>query len=738
MGASIAWPVDLLSNDRAESLRGEKVTASLLSLLGVKPLLGRLFFPHENAAGHDRVVILSEGLWSRTFGADPNVIGRRVRLQDRKGADVYEVVGVMPAAFRFRYAEATHGGARPSRGVDLFVPLAFPTPARVITFTYSVYARLKPGVSLDRARAEMQVLHTRLLREWGRSTSVPNAIVMPLHEATFGSSRPAVFMLTGAVLLVLLMGCVNVATLLLARAHGREQEMAVRAALGSGRIRLLKQLVTENLVLGCMGGTVGVLLAAWGMWALRFVIPAELPRGDEISLDSWVLAFALVVTLVTSLAFGFVPALRSSKPGVMAFLKAGTNTGVGSTGVLRDVLVVVEVAVVVVLTSGGALMINSVWRMLSADLGYRSEHVMTLLLRLSNALGSDGARKLAFDSALLTRVRALPGVEHAATASDLPFSYDGGLAGLYGFKVDFDDQVHFTEAYGIDPAYLSIIHAWPTQGRLLEQSDQSGNPVAVINEAFARRYFPHVSPLGRHVLLKGPLEIVGVVANHRVLVSREGGVKAWLRPAADTQTVRLMEPPALFIPSAYATGTALGGWSYYLVVSTHPPPESLLPAIRREIGALDPNLAVKNIATFDEWMAAPLAAIRFYAIVLAVFAAIGLCLAGVGVYGVLAHTVGRRVSEIGVRMALGATRRRIVRMVLARTLTLVAVGLSSGLLLAWWATNLVRRFLFDVRTTDPLTLTIVVFVLILVAAAASWVPARRATLIQPMQALRCE
>ena len=738
MAAAAPWQFDLLTADSPEPLDGEKITASLLPLLGVKPILGRNFLPDEETAGQDKVVILGEAVWRRMFGADPHIVGRQIRLQEYSGASAYQVVGVAPSGFRLRYR--TTAGAfqsRPRKGGDLYVPLVpggyRGNTGNRKTGSYStVYARLKPGVPFERARREVYDLQEQLKREFPASARRWVGVLRPLHEAMFGSTRPAVLLLTVAVALVLLIGCTNVASLLLARGAGRRQELAVRAALGSGRLRLFQQLLTENFVLAATGGAIGLLVAVWLTRIAGAIMPPEFARGDDIPIDRTVLLFTIAVSLATGALFGLVPAWRASRAHVIDALKVGAATTDRGSGRLHNALVAIEVFIVLVLCSAAGLMLNSLWRLARTELGFDMQHVMTMMLRVPNDMGSDFKRRMAFDATLLARVRLLPGVLDASTTSDLPFS----SGGLVGFTLPSSARPHWAEVFAIDPHYLSLIHLPIVRGRGLTAADQRGPRVAVINQATADKYFPGADPIGQHLLLRDDYEIVGIVGNHREMIGRDAGVRASrLRDDADTQAIRTTQAPAVYVPSAQAPWHA---WLFYLVVRTGPNTQAVAHAIRREINEIQPNLAVKDTSTFDDWVAMSTSSSRFYTTVLTIFSLVALALAAVGIYGVLAQAVGQRVREIGIRLALGATAPLIVRAVLVQTMVLVGLGVAAGLVGSWMTTRLIRSYLFDVAPTDPTTLTVAALVLVLVAIGAAWLPARRATRIDPMQALRCE
>jgi predicted permease len=537
------------------------------------------------------------------------------------------------------------------------------------------------------------------------------------------------------VALVLLMGCANVASLLLARGAAREQELSIRAALGGGRRRLFQQLLTENLIMALAGGAVGLLLAAWGTRALAGLVPPDLPRGDEIEIDWIVLTFTAAVSVVTGVLFGVIPAWRAARTDVIGVLKVGGSAAGDQGGRLRRALIAIQVAVVLVLLCAAGLLLNSLWRMTTVDPGFDTRRVMTMYMRLANQTCGEPARRETFSQRLLERVRTVPGVLQATSSSDLPFS----SGGLIGFQLPGGTPHghNFAELYLVDHEYLPLMQIALRRGRLLDRSDRKGGMVAVVNEAFAEQVFPGVNPLGQRVIVKDPYEIVGVVSNHREMLARGPtySPRNAMNEATGGPRLRAMSLPAIYIPSAQADFV----WcTFYLIVRTGPDPRGIAGPIRKEIAAIEPDLPVQSVATLAEWAGADSASTSFYAAVLTIFALVAVVLAAVGIYGVLAQAVGQRVREIGVRMALGATRARIVWLIGWQMLVVVGIGLGVGLGVALGSTRALASFLFDLAPTDPVTYAVVITLLILVAAVAAYFPARRATQVEPMTALRWE
>ena len=712
--ASVSGMTLNLSGDGSEPERlpGAQVSANYFEVMGMRPLAGRTFAPGEDQPDAQRVTVISEELWERRFGRDPEVIGRTLTLNGQPRT----VVGIL-----------ARGTQLPS-GADAWVPMVF-TPDDLDgrgAVWFAAFARLAPGATLERTTAEGSLIARRLAEQYPEANAgyLETMTFEPAQETLTGSSRKPLLILLGAVCCVLLIACVNVANLLLVRAASRQGEIVIRSALGAGRSRIVRQLLTESVVLALAGGAAGVALAFWATRALVKLAPAGVPRLEELGMDSTALLFALGVSLLTGVLFGLAPALQTSRTDLSAALREGTRGSRGKGGTrARSVLVVVEMALAVVLLAGAGLLIRSFAQLQGVQTGFEEENVVTFNLELPSAKYPDEAKLRAFTAALMERMERLPGVESAgATVSGLPF--DGGQ-NVLTFSIEGrppappgkeDIMVMGTAT----PDYFKTLGIPVVRGRAFTRQDRDGAPGAgVINEAATRRFFPNQNPLGQRITIgtREPQtsEIVGIVADFK-----------------QDELEQEIEP-MMFRPYDQAPQESLA-----IVLRSKQDVQTLAPALRTRVKELDPDLPLYGLQTMDELVAKSTAPSRFYMLLLGGFAFISLVLAAVGIYGVIAYAVRQRTQEIGIRLALGATGDRVLRMVVGQGLALAGIGALVGLLGALFATRGMQSLLFEVSATDPAIYAGVALVLVAVAALASYLPARRAARTDPQLVLRGE
>ncbi|HLL74582.1 MAG TPA: ABC transporter permease [Pyrinomonadaceae bacterium] len=702
-----------------ERLTGRLVSASLFPLLGVEPQLGRAFLPQEDAPGANKVVVIGHGLWQRRFGGDPKIVGRQINLNGEN----HEVVGVMPAHFQF-----------PDPKDEVWAPIAFTQQQAANRGSHylQVVARMKPNVSVGQAQAEMTAIAARLRQQYPEQNADLGATVVPLQEHLVGDIRPALLVLLGAVGFVLLVACANVANLLLARAAVRQKEIAVRIALGASRLRLVRQFLTESVLLAALGGAVGLLLAVWGVGLLKTFIPENISQVRSIALDARVLGFTLLVSLLTGLVFGLAPALQASKFNLNETLKeGGRDSAQGSRGNrVRAALVVAEVAVSLVLLIGAGLLMNSFMRLRSVDPGFSADNLLTMSVVLPRNKYPDSQRRAAFYDEMVSRVEALPGVKSAAVTNWIPLVRQGDST---GFSIEGrpdpapgEGRRNVVVTRAVHPHYFRAMGIQLLQGRALDERDRADAPnVAVISETMARRHFPGEDPLGKRIT---PGDATSTNPDDWVTIV---GV------ARDVRQVELAaEPkPQMYVPYAQ-------GWSIfaprYLLVSTSVEPMSLASAVRGAVWSIDRDQPVSDVRTMEEVLSASLARQRFSTLLLGVFGSVALLLAAVGIYGVMSYSVAQRTHEIGVRMALGAQRGDVLKLAVGQGLKLILVGVGIGLVAAFALTRVMESLLFGISATDPLTFVAIPVVLVFAGLLASFVPARRATKVDPMIALRYE
>ncbi len=708
--------LNLTGKDEPERLAGRAVSAELFDVLGVKLAQGRSFVPDEDRPGANPVCIISNDLWQRRFGADPALVGKQITLS---GAS-YTVIGVLPAGYAY------------GTPTDVFVPIGLRADEMKERGSHpGIYAvaRLKPGVTVETARAELIALAQRIGAQYGMQGN--SATVTPLSEAFLGDIRTTLLILLGAVGFVLAIACANVANLLLARAATRQKEMAIRTALGAGRMRIVRQLLTESLLLAILGGIIGVLLAFWGIDLLRSVGADSLPSTAVIKLDGNVLLFTVLVSVLTGIFFGLAPALSAAKTDLHDTLKEGgrSSTAGGRRAWLRSTLVVTEVALSLVLLIGAGLLIKSFVRILDTDPGFNPKNLLTMQIAL-NPKKDEGGKVLNFFNELKGRVAGLPGVESVAFSNGIPLGQaaDTSFAIVGRPKAEQGKQPQ-TMLYITSPDYLQAMGIRLVKGRFFNAQDTQQSPrVAVIDETFVRQQFPDQEPLGQRLAGDGKTnpdaEIVGVVAH----------VKHFGLDAVERVQ------PQLYFPFNQAPDEMLPFIAprMNIIVRTTADPLTLTAAVRREVQALDPNQPVYNVNTMEQTLDQSLATQRLSMTLLAFLATLALILAAVGIYGVMSYTVTQRSHEIGIRMAIGAQQRDVFKMVIGRGMTLTLIGVAFGLLGAFGLTRLMATMLYGVEPTDPTTFVSIGILLTGVALVACYVPGRRATKVDPLVALRYE
>jgi putative ABC transport system permease protein len=691
-----------------ERLRGARVSAGLFEMLGVNPVQGRTFLEQEDQPGHENVVILSNGLWKRRFAADPNVISQPITLSGIS----YTIIGVMPPRFGF-----------PDRETELWTPIAFTAgDAQVHGGHYlSAIGRLKQSATVEQARTEMSAIAARLAEQYPKSNTGWGVDVFPMQEYDVRDIKPALLVLLGAVGLVLLIACANVANLLLARATARQKEIAIRTALGASRGRVTRQLLTESILLALVGGAVGVLLAQWGIGSLLALAPQELPRVKDVTLDASVLGFTLLVTLLTGVIFGLVPALQSSRVNLNETLKEGGRGTTGGHHRVRAGLVVSEIALALVLLVGAGLLIRSFYRLQQVNPGFNPSNALAVTVSLPGLKYPQPEQRAAFFTQLIEKVSALPGVLAVGASQTLPIQGDFLLGFIIQGRPPYaPGEDPSTNYYSVTPNYFKSMGIPLLRGREFTEQDRTGaTRVAIINEEMAKRYFPDEDPIGKRIhVTQGPetfREIVGIV----------GDVKQY--GLARPTTLQTYEP-SLQAPFSSMT----------LVVRADGNLVPLGGAIRSQVLAIDKEQPISRIRPLEQVVSESVARQRFSMLLLGIFAGVALILAAVGLYGVMSYSVTQRTHEIGIRTALGAKQTDVLKLVVGQGMVLALTGVGVGLLAAFALTRLMSVLLFGVSATDPLTFVAIPAVLTLVALVACFVPARRATKVDPMIALRYE
>ena len=697
-----------------ERLQGRVVSAEFFSTLGIRPLPGRDFLAEEDRPGATPAVILSYGFWQRRFGADPGVIGTQLTLNNQS----FTVVGITPANFQY------------GPEADVTVPIGLQAERYRLRGKdpgVNVVARLKPGVSQQQAETELNLIAARLEQQYPESNTGRRVLLTPLHESFVGDVRQPLLILLGAVGLVLLIACANVANLLLVRASARRKEMAVRVALGAGRVRIIRQLLTESVLLAAVGAALGILLAFWGTSLIISQVPDGIPRLQEARVDAPVLVFTLAVSLLTGLLFGLAPALQASRPMLTEELKEGQRGSSGRRQRLRGVLVVCEVALTLALLAGAGLLIQSFRRVLQVNPGFEARNLLTMQLSVSNA---DGHQVANFFKQLQQEVRSLPGVRSVAVSNGLPL----GVANQPPFIVEGRPRPEPGEEpvgirYTVSPDYFRTLGIELIKGRVFAAQDTPDTPqVVIIDEVLARQHFPGEDPLGKRMAQALPnapsLEIVGVV-RHVEHDSLDGQA-----PAQAQFYLNFDQIPVERLPTQVRR--------INLLVRTELDPSSLTPAVRGRVASLNKDQALFNVRTMEQIVGQSVAPRRFSMLLLTAFAAVALVLAGVGIYGMMSYAVAQRTREIGVRMALGARVSDVLKMVIGQSMRLVLAGVALGLAASVALTQTIKSLLYGVSATDPATLITISLVLVVVALLASYIPARRAAKVDPLIALRYE
>ena len=708
---------NLTGSGDPERVPGVRVSGDWFHVLGVAPILGRALTRDDDVPGHEHVVVLSHGVWTRLFAASPSAIGKTIELN----GESYQIVGVMPASFRSFF----------TRNADLFVPLALTATAYTNGYTneyLNLTARLKAGVPLARAQAEMKTFAENLKKAYPNNFAPSWTLkVRSLDDLSTGRIRPVLLVLLGAVGFVLLIACANVANLLLARAAVRIKEIAIRSALGADRASLIRQLLTESVLLSFAGGVLGLVLAQWSVKSVVALNPS-LPRASEVGIDANVMIFTLVVSLVTGLLFGLAPALQASRTNLQETLKDGSRSGSADFAgrSVRRALVVAEVALSLALLVGAGLLIKSVMKLQGVDPGFDPKNVLVFNLNLPSVKYPSDTSQILFTDQLVPRLNALPGVRAAGTTSVIPFGGNWSTASfsIEGLIVPPGQNGPWGDLRIVTPRFFEALHIPLKRGRVFTDQDRQGSQqVAVIDEQFVKKYFPHTNPIGKRITFGARqgstdstwITIVGVVGH----AAHEG----------------LDAEPRIqyYFPFAQS-----GGRTMVVAIRTTGDPTAILPAARDAVHSIDRNLPIANVRTMSELVDASVGQRKLSMILLGVFSAIALLLASIGIYGVMSYSVAQRTRELGIRMALGAARSRVLALVVGQGMALAGVGVVIGLVTAFALTRFLASQLFGVGATDPSTFALVSILLVGVALLASLLPALRATRVDPVVALRDE
>ncbi len=719
-----SWGGNLTGRDAPEHVDGARVTVNLLSLLRVKPMLGRDFTAEEAQPGNDQVVLLSAGLWQRRFGGDANIIGQQLTIDGKS----YTVIGVLPPDFSF-----PNNAGLPDyftfNKTALWLPVALTDEQRHNRSSHhlAVIARLKPGATLAQAQSQMATIAKNIEQQNPKQSKDWGTTINTLHEQVVGPSRTAILILLGAVGFVLLIACANVANLLLARATARQKEMAIRTALGASRARVIRQLLTESVLLSLLGGMLGVLQAMWGVDVLIALSPGNIPRTGELHIDARVFAFTFVISLATGIVFGLVPALQASKTDLNESLKEGGRSATGGPRRQRvqNLLIVSEMALALVLLVGAGLMIKSFVHLQNMNPGFDPGHVLTAFVGLPEAKYKDEAQLRDFFEQVLARVRTLPGVEAAGAVSHLPLSGNEELDGftIEGRPEPIDtSQIQTADFRVVTPDYFRALKIPLLRGRYFTEQDNKDAPYAIIiDETFARRAFPGEDPLGQRIdeqgspHKRGPAIIVGIVGSIKHTALNAG------------------PKPAMYVPAAQSP------WQYMvLTIRTTGDPANLTAAVRREVLAVDKDQPLSDVTTMEQLFTKAVAPQRFNMLLLGIFAGVAVILATVGIYGVISYSVTQRAHEMGIRIALGASRRDILKLIVGHAMLLALGGVGLGLIGALLLTRLMSSLLYEVSAHDPVIFASIACLLAGIALIASYIPARKATKVDPIVALRYE
>src|SRR5215467_11168365 len=725
-------PTNLTGGDRPQHLELLEVSPNYFSMLGISANIGRVFGPSDEAEGFAEAALISDSLWARGFGRDPGVLGRKMQLDN----DPYTIVGVLPPGFR-------HPGSTVATDVEVWITagfrgVPFPTPVRSLRILPEAIGLLKPGISLEQAQSSLDAFASQLRAEY--ATDYPagsdwSIDVEPLQESLVGNVRPMLLVLMGAVVLIILLASVNVANLLLARASGRQREMAVRLALGASRARMIRQLLVESMILSLLSGVIGVLTAVAALRFVRF-LPARIPRLAEVQVDWTVLSFALLVSLLAGLGFGLVPALQSSKAEIAVAIRAGGRGSGSSSGTnrLRALLIASETALAVVLMVGAGLLLRTFWGLLQENPGFNPSGIVAANFYLPVPNNPDVDRYAkpelfnAFVREAVRSVSTVPGVDLASMTTDLPVTHSARQRPVkIEDRPDESGKGLFSEITSVTPGYFKVLQASLVRGRYFTEDDDTDTPqVAIVDESTARTYWPNRDPLGRRLSMRslsGPANppwctVVGVIRD----INSDG---------LDQSGAPHIYRPIYQFPGSRALSKSV-------TVRTSLSAVSLEPQVRREIQAVDLNLPVFNVRNMNEVIDGSLASRRFSAELVGVFAVVALLLASVGIYGLLAYMVGQRAHEIGVRMALGATQSTIGTMIVSRGAGLAGIGMGIGLIVSGIMAPLMSSVLYGVKPLDPEVFVAVPVILMVVVLLASYIPAWRAARVNPIVALRRE
>ncbi|HEV2297443.1 MAG TPA: ABC transporter permease [Candidatus Acidoferrales bacterium] len=726
MAISRGYSFSLTGSGDAEQENGEFVSSDFFALLDVKPEIGRLFAPGEDRIGAAPIVIISAGLWKRKFGSGRDALGKSLTLDGRN----YTIVGVIPATFNFRV-----GSFRPS---EVYVPIGQWNNNSLLNRGAGLglhgIGRLKPGITLAQARADMDEVTRSLAAAYPDNDKGLGAAIIPLKESMVGRIEPILLVLFGAVGFVLLIACVNVANLLLARSTGRAREFAIRAALGAGQDRLLRQLLTESVLLAVAGGTCGLLLANWGTQAALEALPITLPRAGEVGMDARVLIFSAAISLFAGILFGLAPALKTSQPNLHEALKEGGRGASGARRGVHGVFVVAEMAMAVVLLVGAGLMIRSLASLWSVNPGFNPKNVLVFGLSLPPSLmkASPDAIRSAFRE-VDNKLKSTVGVQAvSATWAAIPMAgEDDTVFWIAGQpKPASQNEMNWALNYVVEPDYLEAMGIPLERGRFFTpQDNEHAQLVTVVDDVFARKYFGDEDPIGKRIILDNgerQPQIVGIV----------GHVKQWGLDSDDSNSLRAQ----FYFPFMQLSdsGMALSPSGTAMIVRSAIASPGLFDSIRRKLQQLNSEYVVFGAQTMDEIISSSLSTRSFSMILLGCFAALALVLSSIGIYGVISYLAGQRTHEIGVRLALGAQRRDVLRLVLGEGVKMALIGVAIGLAAAIGLTRLMSTLLYGVSATDPLTFAGVAILLIIVALAACYIPARRAMRVDPMVALRYE
>jgi predicted permease len=720
MAASRWTGFNLTGGELPERVTGRQVSSEMLSVLGVTPAIGRDFRPDEDREGANAVAIISDSLWKRRFGGDPSVTDKTLTLND----EPYQVVGVLPADFNY-FPKA-----------DIFVPIEAtkerPLKERSWHPGIQVLARLKPDVNITQAQADMTSIADALGQEYPDTNKEHWVTLKSLYDATVGNVRSLLLMLLAAVSFVLLIACANVANLMLARASARQKEIAIRSALGANRLRIIRLLMTESVMLALVGGALGLLTAYWGTGLALKALPEALPRINDIKVDASVLLFTLAASIITGVVFGLAPALQASNPNLNETLKEGGRSGGSGRQGIRSVLVVAEIAISLVLLVGSGLLIRSFIALNQVNAGFDDQNLLTFDISLSSKEYAEAPKVRRFFHQFMEKIESLPGVQSAAATTLLPLGGSDSESQFYvsGRPKPSPSELPLAMSYIISPDYLKTMRIPLLKGRFFEESDTlKSEPVIVIDENMANQYFPGENPVGQHLSM--PIrpdtdlefQIVGVV----------GHVKQENLDTIDGSTVGTQ----MYITYAQVPDEFVFPGST-VIVRTNTDPSSYLSAIRSELKSMGGAATLSDAKTMEQLRGELISDRRFTLILVGIFSVLALVLASIGIYGVISYSVAQRTREIGIRMALGASQGQILTMVVGGGAKLALIGIAIGAAGALGLTQFIRSFLYGVSPSDPLTFTGISLILACVALMASYVPARRATKVDPNIALRYE